>query len=105
MKFAPDFAADLQELVSVEDFLDFFEIEYDPQIAQVNRLHILQRFHDYLNTETTHLAPDSASQRTFYHACLERAYQDFVHSCALNEKVFRVFHHGKCGGCSQSCNT
>lgn len=38
----------LDELSSAEDFLDYFSVPYTPSVVQVNRLHILQRFHDYL---------------------------------------------------------
>jgi hypothetical protein len=43
-----DLDLDLEELSSAEDFLDYFGIDYDPTVVHVNRLHILQRFHDYL---------------------------------------------------------
>ncbi|MFC1349905.1 MAG: hypothetical protein G8D60_10965 [gamma proteobacterium symbiont of Phacoides pectinatus] len=46
-----EFNLDMEELVSAEDFLDYFGISYDPAIVHVNRLHILQRFHDYLDKE------------------------------------------------------
>ncbi len=81
---------DLKELISAEDFLDYFEIAYDPAVVQVNRLHILQRFHDYL-AEIDEM-PDQAAARWMLHADrLLRAYRDFVNSDARNEKVFRVF--------------
>jgi nitrogenase-stabilizing/protective protein len=79
----------MEELVSAEDFLDYFGIEYDAPVVQVNRLHILQRFHNYLGKET--LPKDEESRRTLYIAKLEQAYQDFVKSDALTEKVFKVF--------------
>ncbi len=34
----------LDELVSAEDFLDYFDVAYEARVVQVNRLHILQRF-------------------------------------------------------------
>jgi hypothetical protein len=37
----------MEDLVSAEDFLDYFEVPYVPSVVHVNRLHILQRFHDY----------------------------------------------------------
>jgi hypothetical protein len=43
-----DFELDLSELISAEDFLEYFGIDYVPSVVQINRLHILQRFHDYL---------------------------------------------------------
>lgn len=80
----------LEELVSAEDFLDYFGIEYEPSVVHVNRLHILQRFHDYLAKVT--LPQTEAELRAVYVAQLTRAYQDFVESDALTEKVFKVFH-------------
>jgi nitrogenase-stabilizing/protective protein len=86
-----DFELDLDELSSAEDFLDYFRIEYDPAVVHVNRLHILQRFHDYL--EEVERMPDDANARWALHAgLLARAYQDFVGSDAQTERVFRVFH-------------
>ncbi len=86
-----DFESDLEELSSAEDFLDYFRIDYDPKVVQVSRLHILQRFHDYLG-EVDEM-PDSAAGRYALHAeRLAAAYSDFVTSDALTEKVFRVFH-------------
>lgn len=81
-----DVASDLAELASAEEFLDYFGIAFDPAVVQVNRLHILQRFHDYLAQIT------AAPAATQYADCLQRAYQDFLTSDAVTEKVFRVFH-------------
>ncbi|MGF1644999.1 MAG: nitrogenase-stabilizing/protective protein NifW [Thiotrichales bacterium] len=81
----------LEELSSAEDFLDFFGVDYTPSVVQVNRLHILQRYHDYLG-KAGPLPADEAAQRAHYRSWLEKAYADFVHSDALTEKVFKVFH-------------
>jgi nitrogenase-stabilizing/protective protein len=80
----------MEELVSAEDFLDYFGIEYDASVVHVNRLHILQRFHNYLGKETLPEAEDA--RRALYVKALQQAYQDFVKSDALTEKVFKVFH-------------
>jgi nitrogenase-stabilizing/protective protein len=83
----------LAELTSAEDFLDYFGVEYVPSVVQVNRLHILQRFHDYLEREPGEFASgDEVGRATIYRRCLRQAYEDFVKSDALTEKVFRVFH-------------
>ena len=84
---------DLEELVSAEDFLDYFGVPYEPAIVQVNRLHILQRFHDYLAKQAPNLPPEEEAQRGIYRLWLERAYRDFVASDALTEKVFAVFQN------------
>jgi nitrogenase-stabilizing/protective protein len=80
----------MEELVSAEDFLDYFGIQYDASVVQVNRLHILQRFHNYLDKAA--ITKDEADLRVVYTALLQQAYQDFVKSDALTEKVFKVFH-------------
>ncbi len=86
-----DFASDLDELNTAEDFLDYFGIPFALSRVQVNRLHILQRFHDYLAASEP--LPDSVDARfRCYVECLHTAYQDFVTSDAQTEKVFRVFH-------------
>jgi nitrogenase-stabilizing/protective protein len=83
---------ELQELSSAEEFLDYFDIAYDPRVVHVNRLHILQRFHDYLAQAWDQLPDVLVPRREIYKRLLARAYQDFVESDALTEKVFAVFH-------------
>lgn len=80
---------DLEDLSSAEDFLHYFGVQYDPSVVQVNRLHILQRFHDYLKRAAMPEGDDA--RRAVYAQQLQRAYEDFVQSDALTEKVFKVF--------------
>jgi nitrogenase-stabilizing/protective protein len=82
----------MEELESAEDFLNYFGIAFDPSVVHVNRLHILQRFHDYLAKAGDHLPSDEGERRLAYTRLLEQAYGDFVRSDALTEKVFKVFH-------------
>ncbi|MEL6980489.1 MAG: nitrogenase-stabilizing/protective protein NifW [Pseudomonadota bacterium] len=84
-----DFEASLEGLSSAEDFLDHFEIEYDQRVVHVNRLHILQRFHDYLEKDAEEPEGEEASE-VYYTKWLTKAYHDFVASDALTEKVFKV---------------
>lgn len=76
---------ELSEMASAEDFLNYFEIPFDNRVVEVNRLHILQRFRDYLRQA-------NAVDRADYACCLRQAYQDFVNSDAQTEQVFKVFH-------------
>lgn len=82
----------MEELVSAEDFLDFFNIEYEPSVVHVNRLHILQRFHDYIGKSDVEDLETEEEQREAYIVMLKQAYQDFVESDSYTEKVFKVFH-------------
>ncbi|GAB2181447.1 nitrogenase-stabilizing/protective protein NifW [Denitratisoma sp. agr-D3] len=89
-----DFESDLEDLASAEDFLNYFEVPYDQSVVHVNRLHILQRFHDYLAKQEAGKAPEYEAYRKW----LVLAYQDFVKSDALTERVFSVLQ--KAGGTS-----
>ena len=93
----------MHELASAEDFLDYFDVRYDARVVQVNRLHILQRFHDYLTKQAPNLPPEENAQRVIYRLWLERAYKDFETSDASTEKVFAVFQRAeKPGGGTSS---
>ncbi len=81
---------DLDELSSAEEFLDYFEIDYKPAVVHVNRLHILQRFHDYL-AEVSDMPESDKERFRLYADLLKGAYEDFVKSDAVTEKVFKVF--------------
>ena len=81
---------DLDELSSAEDFLNYFGVEYNPAVVHVNRLHILQRFHDYL-ADVKDMPQDDAQRFGVYAGLLKGAYEDFVKSDAVTEKVFKVF--------------
>jgi nitrogenase-stabilizing/protective protein len=83
---AYDFQDETADCEGAEDFLTHFGVPYDPAVVHVNRLHILQRFHDYL---AAHTAAGDSGFDDFRH-WLVQAYEDFVRSDAQTEKVFRV---------------
>jgi nitrogenase-stabilizing/protective protein len=85
-----EFDQELAELEGAEAFLDYFGIGYRPEVVQVNRLHILQRFHNYLGEAGAPPAEPQA-RRDHYAGLLAAAYHDFEVSDARTEKVFRVF--------------
>lgn len=84
---------DAEELVSAEDFLTYYGVSFDPAVVQVNRLHILQRFHESLVAAEAAGELSGEAPARYHHeaALLRSAYEDFVHSDAQTEKVFRVF--------------
>jgi nitrogenase-stabilizing/protective protein len=75
--------------------LQYFQLDYDQTVVHVNRLHILQRFHNYLQQGADSMPTDEDALRAVYSKLLLRAYQDFVESDAQTEKVFKVFHMGE----------
>ena len=86
-------AEEMEELSSAEDFLDFFEVEYDAKVVHINRLHIMQRYHDYLHkgAELIDEDNDDAAMRDIYKKLLTQAYSDFVDSDAKTEKVLKIY--------------
>ncbi len=79
----------LEELTSAEDFLNYFGVPFEESVVRVNRLHILQRFHDYLARQGE-LSGSDEEKAAVYAQWLTKAYQDFVVSSPLQERVFRV---------------
>src|ERR1035437_3360377 len=78
----------LTKLSSAEDFFRFLDVPFDPAVLNVARLHILRRMGD--NLRKSAMEPDETKARAYFRAHLERAYQDFVHSSPIEERVFKV---------------
>lgn len=80
---------ELRQLSSAEDFFIALDLAYDPAVVNVARLHILRRMGQYLRADEPEGLDDEAAR----HACrshLETAYQDFVRSSPIAERVFKV---------------
>jgi nitrogenase-stabilizing/protective protein len=79
-------------LTDAEDYLQFFEIEYDRDFVNINRLHILKQF-SLLIKEVDRVFPDvnDAEKLEKYRLALEEAYQVFLTSSPLETKLFKVF--------------
>ncbi len=82
---------DLGQLSAAEEFFDYFAVPYDRHVVNVNRLHILKRFRQYLATALDDTPADSESLRALCASLLKRSHEDFARSSAQAEKVFRVF--------------
>lgn len=84
---------DLSDLSSAEEFLSYFDIPFEQSVVHINRLHIMQRYHDYLNKAENAISDLATEEEaaSVYKMLLERAYLDFVDSDAQTEKVFKVF--------------
>lgn len=83
----------LAQLSTAEDFFAFLNVPYDLSIVQVARLHILRRMGQYLRASQSEgvfgqLGDDEIRQLCRTH--LEQAYQDFVSSTPIQERLFKV---------------
>lgn len=72
-----------------EDFFVLLGVEYDPKVVNVARLHILRRMGQYLFSEDFSEADDAKINR-LCKEFLERAYQDFLKSTPIDERLFKV---------------
>lgn len=84
--------ADFRQLVNAEDYLQFFDISYDQQFVNINRLHILKQF-SLLIEEVDKVFPDvtESDRLDKYRQALEEAYEVFVTKSPLEMKLFKVF--------------
>src|SRR3990167_6296391 len=92
-----NFLQQLKELSSAEDFLQYFGVPFDQSVVNVNRLHILKRFFQYIRQQNLQAKTDELELFALYREQLVKAYADFVRSTPAQEKVFKVFQdtHGK----------
>lgn len=91
------FIQQLKALSSAEDFLHYFGVPFDQSVVNVNRLHILKRFFQYIRQQNLQAKTDELELFARYREQLVKAYADFVRSTPAQEKVFKVFQdtHGK----------
>jgi len=91
------FLQQLKALSSAEEFLQYFGVPFDQHVINVSRLHILQRFFQYLRQQNLLAQTNEVGLYTLYRDQLVKAYADFVTSTPAQEKVFKVFQdtHGK----------
>lgn len=82
--------AEFERLVDAEEYLHFFGLPYDPQFVNVNRLHILKKFSNFIKSiDPTGLSETELLDR--YEIALQQAYNTFNDSSPLDEKLFKVF--------------
>nr|WP_244909418.1 nitrogenase stabilizing/protective protein NifW [Nitrospirillum amazonense] len=84
---------ELSRLSSAEDFFVFLEVPFDAAVVRVARLHILRRMGQYLRgseVEGVFAGLDEGEIRTLCRSHLEQAYQDFVASTPIAERLFKV---------------
>lgn len=85
--------AEFQQLTDAEQFFEFFNLPYDANVVNVNRLHILQKFSQLIRQINTTAAELSEAEKLDqYQSALQTAYTLFVTSNSLEQKLFKVFN-------------
>lgn len=89
----PKTLSQFKKLVDAEDYLKFFDIEYDQQFVNINRLHILKQF-ALLIKEVDQVFPDATETEKLdkYGSAFAEAYELFKTSSPLETKLFKVFN-------------
>jgi nitrogenase-stabilizing/protective protein len=85
--------SDFKQLVDAEDYFKFFDLTYDPQMVNVNRLHILQKFSLLVKQIDANWTGENQEEKlALYQAALQNAYEVFLTSTSLDQKLFKVFN-------------
>ncbi|MGJ4920736.1 nitrogenase stabilizing/protective protein NifW [Bradyrhizobium sp. HKCCYLRH2060] len=85
----PNVLDELKQTSAAEEFFKLLGVDYDPKILNVCRLHILRRMGQYLVSEDfSGVSNEDVAARC--KSYLEQAYQDFLVSTPLDQRVFKV---------------
>lgn len=81
--------AQFNQLKDAEDYFQFFGLAYDPQVVNVNRLHILRKFSQLVQDDDK--SQPEAQRLDAYRQALQTAYDLFLTSSSVEQKLFKVF--------------
>ena len=88
------------ELTDAEDFFEFFGIEYDEQLVNVKRFHIMKEYGSLIKTGMQNLTEDEIQLLDFLKFSLLRVYGDYKNGHAPSAAdVWDMFSDGKLSGC------
>lgn len=85
--------AEFKAITNAEAYFEFFQLEYDPKVVNVNRLHILKKFSQLIaeiDAEATELT--EVEQLNRYQEALVQSYNVFLTTSPLQTKLFKVFN-------------
>ncbi|XUM22314.1 nitrogenase stabilizing/protective protein NifW [Bradyrhizobium oligotrophicum S58] len=86
---SPNILDELKKTSAAEEFFNLLGVDYDPKVLNVCRLHILRRMGQYLVSEDfSEVSNEDVAARC--KSFLEQAYQDFLVSTPLDQRVFKV---------------
>ncbi len=81
--------AQFNQLKDAEEYFQFFDLPYDPQTLNINRLHILRKFSQLVQAEDKNQS--EAQLLNTYRKALQIAYDLFLTSSGVEQKLFKVF--------------
>lgn len=81
---------DFDQLTDAEQYFEFFELPYDPETVKVNRLHILRKFSQLIQPVDRSALTEPVCLN-LYKEALQGAYETFLVSSPLEQKLFKVF--------------
>ncbi|MBL1176256.1 nitrogenase-stabilizing/protective protein NifW [Pantanalinema sp. GBBB05] len=85
--------AEFKAITDAEAYFEFFQLEYDPTVVNVNRLHILKKFSQLIaeiDAEATELT--EVERLNCYQEALVQSYNVFLTTSPLQTKLFKVFN-------------
>ena len=77
------------QLKDAEDYFQFFGLTYDPKVVNINRLHILRKFSQLV--QDIDKSQSEAQKLDAYRQALQTAYDLFLTSSSVEQKLFKVF--------------
>ena len=91
------------ELTDAEDYFIFFDLEYDANLVNVKRFHILKEYGTLIKTGMANLQNEEVRLLDFLKYSLLRVYGEFSNGYAPSAAdVWDMFKDGKLSGC-MSC--
>lgn len=81
--------AQFNQIKEAEEYFEFFGIDYDPQVVNINRLHILRKFSQLMQAEDK--TQPEEQLLSAYRQALQASYDLFLTSNSVEQKLFKVF--------------
>ncbi|MBE9059821.1 nitrogenase-stabilizing/protective protein NifW [cf. Phormidesmis sp. LEGE 11477] len=85
----PKTVSQFNRLKDAEEYFDFLELSYDSQTLNINRLHILRKFSEL--AQDIDKNQNDAQTLSAYRQALQTAYDLFLSSSPVEQKLFKVF--------------
>ncbi len=83
--------AQFNRLKDAEEYFEFFGLAYDPQVVNINRLHILRKFSQLAQAVDEDKTQTDTQKLDGYRQALQTAYDLFLTSSGVEQKLFKVF--------------